>query len=326
LPARIIGTGSYLPEKRLTNAELEQRVDTSDEWITTRTGIRERRVAAPEQAASDLALEAARRALEAADTAPEEIDLIMVATISGDMSFPSTACLLQHALGARPVPSFDLLAACSGFLYGLETARHFISGGAAGKVLVVGSEVLSRITDYEDRTTCILFGDGAGAAVVAGSDDPESGILDIVLGADAEHAELLSLPGGGSRNPASPEMIEQRLQFMKMSGREVFKHAVSTIVEVVGQNLRRTGLTCDDVSYIIPHQMNRRIMESSAKRLGFPIDKVVINIDNYGNTSAASIPIALDEAVRDGRIQRGDLLAMVAFGGGFTWGSALVRW
>ena len=324
---KIAGTGSYLPEKRLTNAELEKMVDTNDEWIVQRTGMRERRVAAPDQATSDLCIIAANRAIENAGITAEDIDLIIVATVTPDTIFPSTACRVQHGIGARQVPAFDLAAACSGFIYGLSMARTQIASGVMNNVLVIGAEVLTRFTDYTDRGTCILFGDGAGAAVLKpAEDDSISKIIDTHMASNGAEADMLILPGGGSLHPPSPEMLEQRLNYIVIHGRAVFKQAVSNIVRIVFESLDRCGYSSEDIDMIIPHQMNARIIESAAKRLDIPMDRIFMNLDKYGNTSAATIPIALDEANRQGVIKRGDLLSLVTFGGGLTWASALVKW
>ena len=324
---KIAGTGSYLPEKKLTNADLEKMVDTNDEWIVQRTGMRERRVAAPDQATSDLCIIAANRAIENAGITAEDIDLIIVATVTPDTIFPSTACRVQHGIGARQVPAFDLAAACSGFIYGLSMARTQIASGVMNNVLVIGAEVLTRFTDYTDRGTCILFGDGAGAAVLKpAEDDSISKIIDTHMASNGAEADMLILPGGGSLHPPSPEMLEQRLNYIVIHGRAVFKQAVSNIVRIVFESLDRCGYSSEDIDMIIPHQMNARIIESAAKRLDIPMDRIFMNLDKYGNTSAATIPIALDEANRQGVIKRGDLLSLVTFGGGLTWASALVKW
>ena len=324
----VSGTGSRLPERRITNRDLERMVDTSDEWIRQRTGIVERRMAAPEEATSDLALEAARQAVADAGLEPGDIDQIIVATVTPDTAFPSTACLVQHRLGCRQIPAFDLAAACSGFIYALASARTAIAAGTASHILVIGAETLTRFTDYQDRGTCILFGDGAGAAVLSRSAESgaESGIIDTHLAADGSGADLMILPGGGSRLPPSPESLAARQNYIKLEGRAVYKHAISKIVKLVNESLERCRLSRDDISLIIPHQMNARIIESAAKHLDIPMEKIFMNLDRYGNTSAATIPIALDEARRGGRIGRGDLVALVAFGGGMTWASALMRW
>ncbi len=324
--ANITGTGRYVPEKVITNAWLESLVDTSDEWIRQRTGIVERRMAAPEQATSDLCLEASKIALADAGLKPEDIDQIIVATVTPDTMFPATACRLQHALGCRHVPSFDLAAACSGYIYALSVARTAIAAGTAEHVLVVGAETLTRITDYTDRGTCILFGDGAGATVVSHVPDSEPGIIDTHLASDGSGADLMILPASGSRIPASHESVDQKLHFTRLEGRAVYKNAISKIVMLVNESLARCNLSMDDVSLIIPHQMNARIIESAAKHLGIPLDKIFVNLDQYGNTSAATVPMAIDQARRDGKIKSGDLVCLVAFGGGMTWASALVRW
>lgn len=324
---KIAGTGCYLPEKRLTNADLEKLVDTNDEWIVQRTGMHERRVAAPDQATSDLCIEAAKSALENAGMKATDLDMIIVATVTPDTIFPSTACRVQHGIGAREIPAFDLAAACSGFIYGLSMAKTQIASGVINNVLVLGGEVLTRFTDYTDRGSCILFGDGAGAAILTpAADDDISSIVDTHMASDGSGADLLILPGGGSLNPPSPEMLEKRLNYMVIQGRAVFKQAVSRIVRLVDESLARCDLKSEDIDMVIPHQMNARIIESAAKRLKIPLDKIFINLDKYGNTSAATIPIALDEANRQGVIKRGDLLSLVTFGGGLTWASALVRW
>ncbi len=324
---KIAGTGCYLPEQRLTNADLEKLVDTNDEWIVQRTGMHERRVAAPNQATSDLCIEAAKKALESAGMSATDLDMIIVATVTPDTIFPSTACRVQHGIGARQIPAFDLAAACSGFIYGLSMARTQIASGVINNVLVLGAEVLTRFTDYTDRGTCILFGDGAGAAILTPAEDGEtSRIIDTHMASDGSGADLLILPGGGSLNPPSQEMIDKRLNYMVIQGKAVFKQAVSNIVRLVDESLERCGLKREDITMVIPHQMNARIIESAAHRLNIPLEKVFINLDKYGNTSAATIPIALDEASRQGVIKKGDLLSLVTFGGGLTWASALVRW
>lgn len=321
----IAGTGSYLPERVMTNVDLESMVDTTDEWIRTRTGIRERRIAAPEEATSDMSAIAAARALEASGTAADEIDMIVVATVTPDMLFPCTACFVQDKIGARNAFCFDMEAACSGFLYGLETARRFIAGGGVRTALVIGAEKLSSITDWQDRATCVLFGDGAGAAVVRACDGSR-GILGTVMGSDGRLTDLLKVPGGGSRNPAAAATIEQRLHYMKMTGNEVFKHAVRCMCEAGSKVLEQCGMTIDDVDCVIPHQANMRIIKAIANRLGNSIDKFYVNLDRVGNMSAASVPVALDEAVRSGRITSGDIVLSIVFGGGFTWGASLMEW
>jgi len=325
LRSRITSTGSYLPERVLTNFDLEKMVDTSDEWITERTGIKERRIANENQAASDLAYEASKLALERAALAVEDIDLLIAATVTGDMPFPSTACVLQDKLGAKKAAAFDINAACSGFLYGLYIADGLIRSGMHKRVLVVGTEVLSKITDWEDRTTCILFGDGAGAAILEPTEEGR-GIISMCINSDGSMWDLLHLPGGGSKNPASRDSIEKRLHYIKMKGNETFKSAVRTLEDLVVTILKENKLEPSQLSLLIPHQANLRIIQATANRLGIPMDKVIVNLDRYGNTSAASIPIALDEALRTGRIRDGDYILLEAFGGGFTWASALIKW
>jgi len=325
LRSRIVSTGSYLPEKVLSNSEMEKMVDTSDEWITERTGIKERRIADRTQAASDLAYEASRIALERAGLGPEDIDLIIVATITGDMPFPSTACFLQDKLGATNAAGFDINAACSGFLYSLYIADSFIKSGRHRRILVAGTEVLSKITDWDDRTTCVIFGDGAGAVIVGPSDD-DSGLLSININSDGKMWDLIHVPGGGSRNPASQLTIEQRMHYIKMKGNETFKVAVRTLEDIALKTLEENNIDPSSLSLLIPHQANLRIIQATAERLKVPMDKVIINLDKYGNTSAASIPIALDEALQSGRIKAGDYILLEAFGGGLTWASALIKW
>lgn len=321
----IIGTGAYLPEKVLTNADLEKLVDTSDEWIVSRTGIRERRIADENQASSDLAVEAARRALDAAGLTPSDLDLIIVATVTPDMSFPATACLVQDQLGADRAATFDLSAACTGFLYGVATASQFIQTGLYRNALVIGVDCLSKIMDFTDRNTCVLFGDGAGAAVLGPVEDG-SGFLSFELGGDGSGGHLLKQPAGGSRIPATRESVDNRLHFVAMNGREVFKFAVRVLGSSAEKALEKAGLGKDDVDFLIPHQANLRIIDTAVQRLGLSQDKVVVNLDRYGNMSSASIPVALDEAVRAGRIKQGDTLVLVGFGGGMTWGSSVLKW
>ncbi|WP_312521054.1 beta-ketoacyl-ACP synthase III [Anaerospora sp.] len=323
--AGIIGIGSYVPEKVITNGDLEKIIDTSDTWIVERTGIRERRVVGAEQATSDLATIAAERALADAGVSAEELDLIIVATVTPDMVFPSVACLVQNNLKAVNAAAFDLTAVCSGFMYALVTGSTFIQTGMYKKILIIGAEALSTITDWTDRNTAILFGDGAGAAVLA--EVPEGfGVLGVHLGAEGAGGDLLKMPAGGSRLPATAETVAQRLHYTRMDGNEVFKFAVKVMGEAVKQALEMANLTTADIDYLVPHQANIRIIQSAAKRVGMPMDKVVVNVDKYGNTSAASIPIALDEAVKDGKIKKGDTIAMVGFGGGLTWAASIVKW
>lgn len=320
----ILGTGSYVPDKVLTNQDLEKMVDTSDEWIVSRTGIRERRIAAPDQAASDLAYEASLRALESSGVKAEDLDLIIVATVTEDMAFPSTACLLQDRLGAKKAAAFDLSAACSGFLYGLATGTQFIQNGMYRYVLVIGVEVLSKIVNWEDRNTCVLFGDGAGAAVLGPVE--EGGFLSFELGADGSGGELLKQEAGGSRRPIDAQVLEDKSHCIYMNGREVFKFAVRVMGSASEKALEKAGLTKEDIDFLVPHQANIRIIDSAVERLGLTSDKVVINVDRFGNMSSASIPVALDEAVRKGRIQQGDTLVLVGFGGGLTWGAGVMKW
>lgn len=323
--ARIAGTGSYLPERVMTNFDLEKFLETSDEWIVTRTGIRERRIAADGESTSDLATRAAQRAMEMAGVTAEEIDLIIVGTITGDFPWPATACLVQQQLGNKGAIAFDLSAACSGFVYALATATRYIETGAVKKALVIGAEVLSRIVDWQDRNSCVLFGDGAGAVVLT-AEEGERGVLSTHLHADGSYWELLYQQGFGSRHPATAAGIDARMPFLKMQGNEVFKVAVRSLSDVALESLAANGLTPADLALFIPHQANRRILEATSKRIGLEDRQVMINVDRYGNTSGASIPIALDEANRGGRIKQGDLVMFDAFGGGFTWGAALVRW
>ncbi|MEO8672312.1 MAG: beta-ketoacyl-ACP synthase III [Tahibacter sp.] len=319
--SRIAGTGSYLPEKILTNADLEQFVDTTDEWIQTRTGIRQRHVAAEGQTTCDLAEQAALAALAAAGVSPREIDLLIVGTTTPDLIFPSTACLLQHRLGANGCAAFDVNAACSGFLYALGIADKFIRSGAARKALVVGAETLTRMLDWSDRGTCVLFGDGAGAVVLTA--DTEPGIISTHLHADGAHKELLWNPVGVS---AGFKLEEKNAGVrVLMQGSEVFKVAVKTLDAVVEETLAANDLQKSQIDWLIPHQANLRIIQATAKRLEMPMDRVIVTVDRHGNTSSGSVPLALDFAVRSGKVQRGQLLLMEAFGGGFTWGSALVR-
>ena len=323
--ARIISTGAYVPSKILSNQDLERMVETSDEWITDRTGIKERRIASSKEACSDLAYNAAKEALKTAGLKGRDLDLIIVATVTGDMPLPATACILQDRLGATHAAAFDINAACSGFIFALATAEAFISAGMHKRVLVVGSEVLSRATDWEDRSTCVLFGDGAGAAILAPAEG-ENGIISIKLYSDGSKGDLLMVPGGGSRVPASDESLKKGLHYIKMKGNETFKFAVKTLEGLVHDMLEENGLNASSLALLIPHQANMRIIKATAERIGLPMDKVVVNINKYGNTSAASIPIALDEAVRYGRIKKGDYVLLEAFGGGLTWASALLKW
>lgn len=315
----ITGTGGYLPERIMDNAELEQMVDTSDEWIRSRTGVIKRHIAAEDEMTCDLAEHAARRAMEAASVSADDVDLIIVATTTPDLVFPSTACLLQERLGVRGSAAFDIQAVCTGFIYALSVADKFIKTGAANKALVVGAETLSRIIDWTDRDTCVLFGDGAGAVILEASEQP--GIVSTFLHADGQHKDLLKVPVGISTNYAA---VQEGSAYMQMQGNEVFKVAVNTLGRIVDETLAANNLEKKDIDWLVPHQANTRIISATAKKLDMPLDKVIVTIDQHGNTSAASVPLALDVAVRDGRIRRGDKLLLEAFGGGFTWGSALV--
>ncbi len=318
--SRIIGTGSYLPEKILTNKELESIVDTTDEWIHSRTGIRQRHIAADDQTTVDLAEQAARRAIENAGTSPEDIDLIILATTTPDLIFPSTACLLQKRLNISGCPAFDVQAVCTGFIYALSIADKFIQTGAARNALVVGAEIYSRILDWSDRSTCVLFGDGAGAVVLQSSEEP--GILSTHLHADGNYHSLLQVPAG----PAATESAKLTEEpYVSMQGNEVFKMAVNTLGRIVDETLEHNNLQKHDIDWLVPHQANTRIISATAKKLDMPMERVVLTVQNHGNTSAASVPLALDVAVRDGRIRTGDTLLLEAFGGGFTWGSALLK-
>ncbi|MDE3119135.1 MAG: ketoacyl-ACP synthase III [Nitrospirota bacterium] len=322
--ARILGTGSYVPERVLTNADLERMVATSDAWIMERTGIRERRIAAPGEACSDLAVNAAERALAAAGVAAADLDLILLGTCTGDYPIPSTACLVQHRLGAARAAACDIGAACCGFLYALGAGDAYIRTGMR-HVLVIGSEVMSAVTDWTDRNTCVLFGDGAGAAVL-GPSEGDRGILSSHLHSDGGLWDLIAVPGGGSRMPPSDKMVAERQQYIKMKGNETFKVAVKTLEDSVREALAANNLTAADLDLLVPHQANLRIIKAVASRLDLPLEKVMLNLERYGNTSAASIPLALDEAVKEGRIKEGSLVLMEAFGAGLTWASTVVRW
>ncbi|MFN2256881.1 MAG: beta-ketoacyl-ACP synthase III [Desulfuromonadaceae bacterium] len=325
IKARIIGTGSYLPERILTNFDLEQMVDTNNEWISARTGINERHIAADSEQTSDLAVNAARKAMDMAGVVPEEIDMVVLATITGDFPWPSTACLVQDKIGATNASAWDVSAACSGFVYALASAAKFIETGTCKRALVIGAEVLSRIIDWEDRNTCILFGDGAGAVVLEGQEG-ENGVLSTHLHADGSQWELLYQPGFGSRYPASVSGIEERLPFLKMAGNEVFKMAVRSMYDVAQETLKFNNLDVTQIAKLFPHQANRRILDGVSKRLKLSEGQMYVNVDRCGNTSGASIPLALDEANHKGLLNPGDLILLDAFGGGFTWGAALLRW
>jgi 3-oxoacyl-[acyl-carrier-protein] synthase-3 len=320
---KIIGTGSSVPEAILSNSDLEKMVDTSDEWITSRTGIKERRIADENTAASDVAYGAAEKALKAAGVSPQELDVIIVGTITPDFIFPSTGCVLQSRLGAKKAYAFDLMAGCSGFLYTLHVAEGIIKSGSAEKILAIGVDVLSKVTDFEDRSTCILFGDGAGAAVLTASEEP--GILSSILNSDGNHWDLLYVPAGGSRTPIDEEVLKSREQYIKMEGNDVFKVAVKSMESATADAIAKANVSPEDIDLFVPHQANHRILEAVRKRLNFPEEKVFANLDKYGNTSGASIPLALDEAVRQGRVKEGNLVLFAAFGAGFTWGASVVR-
>jgi 3-oxoacyl-[acyl-carrier-protein] synthase-3 len=321
----ITGVGAYVPERVLTNAELEKLVDTSDEWITTRTGIKERRMAAKDEFTSDMAAKAAQRAMKMAGVTASQVDLIIVATITPDMPFPATACFVQQKIGAKRAAAFDLEAACSGFIYGLEIGQQFIMSRTYDTVLVIGAEKLSAITDWQDRNTCVLFGDGAGAAVLQNRENSH-GLLTAVMGADGGKANLLFMPAGGSRCPASRDSVDARMHFLRMEGKETFKNAVQAMCSAAQEVLRRCELDITKIKCVIPHQANRRIIDAVGERLGATPEQMFINVNRYGNTSAASVAIALDEAVASGKIQRGDLLLLIVFGAGLTWGAAVIEW
>ncbi len=322
---RIRSTGVYLPDRVLTNADLEKMVDTSDEWITTRTGIKERRMASKEQVTSDLAVNAARMALERGGLKAEDIDLILVATNTPDTIFPATACWVQKKLGIKEIPAFDLEAGCTGLLYALIVAEGLILSGTARRILLIGVDILTKITNWEDRSTCVLFGDGAGAFILEESDD-ESGLISHFWGADGSLAELLILPGGGTLYPASEDMVKKRLHYLSMKGNEVFKHAVKRMGEAALEALKQAGIEKEQVDYLIPHQANLRIIDATGERLNLPKEKIVVSIHKYGNMSVATIPVALHELAEEGKLQKGQIIVMVAFGAGFTWASAVYRW
>ncbi|MBI3318827.1 MAG: ketoacyl-ACP synthase III [Candidatus Omnitrophica bacterium] len=323
-PVGILGLGTYLPSKVLTNADLEKIVETSDEWIQSRTGIRQRRIAAENENTSDLAVGAAKAALADAKLTPADLDMILVGTMTPDMPCPSTACIVQAKLNAPQAASVDVAAACSGFLYGLVMAQQFVASGTYRHVLVIGAEVLSRVVDWTDRSTCVLFGDGAGAAVLGKGTQGQ--ILSTYLGSDGTKAELLKVPGGGVAHPASHASVDQRAHYLKMNGTEVFKHAVREMSKACLKAIERSGVKPEEIACIIPHQANMRIIQAVVERAGMPLSKVYLNVDRYGNMSAASTIVALCEAVRDGRVQRGDYALLVAFGAGLTWGSCVIRW
>ena len=320
---KIIGTGSSVPDTILSNSDLEKMVETSDEWITSRTGIKERRIADENTASSDIAYEAAEKALKAAGVSPQQLDVIIVGTITPDFLFPSTGCVVQSLLGATNAYAFDLMAGCSGFLYTLHVAQGIIKSGGAEKILAIGVDTLSKVTDFEDRSTCILFGDGAGAAVLSASEEP--GILSSILSSDGRDWDLLYVPAGGSRTPINEQTLKTRDQYIKMKGNDVFKVAVKSMESATINAIKEAGLEPEDIDLFIPHQANQRILEAVRKRLNFPEEKVFVNLDKYGNTSGASVPLALDEAIRQGRVKEGNLVLFAAFGAGFTWGASVVR-
>ncbi|MFM1767566.1 MAG: 3-oxoacyl-[acyl-carrier-protein] synthase 3 [Verrucomicrobiota bacterium] len=321
----ITAVGSYVPEKVLTNADLEKLVDTTDDWITTRTGIKERRIAAEGEFTSDMAAQAAQRAMDKAGITADQIDLIIVATITPDMPFPATACLVQAKLGARRAAAFDIEAACSGFLYALEIGQQFIMSRMYETVLVIGAERLSSIVNWKDRNTCVLFGDGAGAAILQHR-PAAHGLLTACMGADGDKGMLLCMPGGGSRVPATPDSVSAGLHYLQMDGKETFKNAVTAMQTAAQEALRRCELDISQIKLVIPHQANRRIIDAVTDRLGVRPEQVFVNLERYGNTSAASVAIALDEAVSQGRLQRGDLVLLVVFGAGLTWAAAVIEW
>jgi len=323
--AALRSVGAYVPEKVLTNTDLEQMVDTSDEWIVKRTGIKERHIAASDEAASDLGKHAALQAMERAGITSADVDLVIVATISGDFLFmPSTACVLADKLDIRGVPAFDVLAACSGFIYALGTAKAYIESGMAKTALVVGTEALSRFTDFEDRATCVLFGDGAGAVVLTATEDPSEAVRDVHLAADGAFQDFLITPGGGSRHPVSQYVLDERKHFMKMKGNETFKLAVRTLTTDVEEILQKNGVSTAEIRHFIPHQANYRIIKAVGDALNLSSEQVVLTVQKYGNTSAASIPMALNDTFESGKLVKGDLMLLDAFGGGLTWGSALL--
>ncbi|HEY5043743.1 MAG TPA: beta-ketoacyl-ACP synthase III [Verrucomicrobiae bacterium] len=321
----ITGVGSYVPEKVLTNADLEKMVETSDEWITSRTGIKERRIAAANEFTSDLAAKAAGRAMKMAGVTAEQIDLIIIATLTPDMPFPSTACLVQRKLGAMRAAALDIEAACSGFIYALEIGQQFVASRTYETVLVIGAEKLSSIVNWKDRNTCVLFGDGAGAAVLQHRENSH-GLLTTVMGADGSKADLLSMPGGGSACPATPESVAGGLHYLRMDGKETFKSAVNAMVSAAHEAMRRCEIDITKIKCVIPHQANRRIIDAVSDRLKATPEQLFVNLHKYGNTSAASVAIALDEAVAAGKILRGDLILLVVFGAGLTWGAAVIEW
>ena len=325
LRANIVGTGSAAPDRVLSNADLEKMVETSNEWIVQRPGVHERRICGNGESTASLALTAAKNAIDNAGMTPNELDMILVATITPEMIFPATACFIQQGLGVEDVPSFDISAACSGFVYGLAIANTFIASGRYRNILVIGVDTLSRFTDYTDRGSCILFGDGAGAAIVQATDEPDKGLLYFELGTRGSGWDFIHLPAGGSRTPATPETVEAKQHFVKMRGRDVYKFAVQKMSYLIRAGMEHCHLTADDVDMVIPHQVNQRIIESATERAGFPMEKVYVNIDRFGNTSGASIPLAMDEARRTGRLPADGTVLFTAFGAGLTWAGAVIR-
>ncbi len=323
--ASITGIGSYLPSKILTNYDLEKMVDTSDDWIIQRTGIKERRIVENGEITSDLATQASLRAMEDAGVSPKDIDMIITSTSTPDHIFPSTSCYIQQKIGAIKAGTCDILAACAGFIYAMSIGQSLVNSGAMKTVLVVGAECLSKIIDYTDRTTCVLFGDGAGAVIIQGSGTLHE-ILSSSLAADGSQADVLIVPGGGSKNPASLETIQQRMHYIQFKGKEVFKLAINNMRNLIIETAEKNGFKLSDIDLIIPHQSNLRIIEATMEKIGLPMEKVFVNIEKYGNTSSASIPIAIDEARKEGRLSEGALVMLVAFGGGLTWGSSVIRW
>jgi len=320
------GLGSYVPAKRLTNDDLAHVVETSDEWIRTRSGIRERRIAGPDENPSDMAAAAGRQALERAGLTPADVDVLIIGTMTPDLPFPSTACIVQNKLGLRTIPAFDVAAACSGFLYILEVGAAMVRAGPYRNALIIGADKMSSVLDWQDRKTCVLFGDGAGAAVLTRSNEQNVGVLGSVLRTDGGSVGMLLQPGGGSACPPTPESLGERKHYLKMNGKEVFKVAVREMEQVIRDLLVQENLTAGQIAWVVPHQANIRILEALATRLEIPLERFVINIDRFGNTSAASIPLALDEAHTAGRIRPGDLVLLVAFGAGLTWGATLIKW
>jgi len=322
---RIIATGSYAPPKVLTNFDLEKMVETTDEWIISRSGIRERRIVETNVSTSDLGTQAALRALNAAGLSPEDLDFIITGTNSPDMSFPCTGCFIQAKIGAKKAAAFDVSAGCTSFIHALSLADKFIKEDPSRKVMVLGAEIMSKVTDWTDRATCVLFGDGAGAIILVG-EEGERGVLSTHLHSDGSLWELLNMPGGGSANPSSYETVDKRMHYIKMAGNQLFKVAVRALADVSQEALKFNGLKSEDIDIMIPHQANTRIIEAAAKLIGFPMEKVFLNIEKYGNTSSATIPIAMDEVQREGKVKAGDLMLLCSFGTGVTWGSAVIRW